>query len=345
MNYNELSSCHEEKKRCPSCSSLRTKKNGTIQSKIKTTRGYVNKCIQRYYCIDCKSSFTSYGKNVRKKISDSYKEDIVNDYVLSKSSLRDIAKRYKIGKSVILNWLEKISTNYPEIKNTINTDNDWSGLLLLDGKEIKNNGNKRTLLLAVDAINKKPISYMICEKENKIYTKSFLNELKQIYPVKIKGITTDFGKGKCFLKVISETFPNVPHQICLVHYSRYVWLFIPRTRRSEFFFRNKMLKQLIKKIIFADTRENSKYWLNKLNYYKPFFRAKYHERFIRSVNRNYKYLTERFEYNFLPTNTNVVENVIRQLERKLKNMDGIKSINNFSCLLKIWLYYYKISHN
>jgi transposase-like protein len=345
MNYKELCSCHEEKKRCPSCLSLNTKKNGIIKSNFKTARGLVSKQTQRFICIECKISFTSHGLNIRKKVSDSFKKEIVNDYVISKSSLRDVARRYNIGKSVILNWLDEISTSFPEIKNTMEYDNDWSGIILLDGKEIKNNGEKRTIFIAADAMNKKPISYMICDRENKNNAKRFLNELKQIYPVKIKGITTDFGKGKCFLNVVSEIFPNIPHQICLVHYSRYVWLFIPRTRRSEYFFRNKMLKYLIKRIIFAGTKVDSKLWLDKLNYYKPFFRARYHEKFIKSVNRNYKYLTARYQNNFLPTNTNVIENIIRQLERKLKNMDGIKSIQKFSCLLKIWFYYYKINHS
>lgn len=345
MSYKELCSCHEQKKRCPVCLSLNTKKNGTIKSKFKTERGLVKRKTQRFFCIDCRKSFTSHGKNIRKKISDTFKREIVHDYVLSKSSLRDIARRYDIGKSAILNWLEEISINYPEIKNTIKDDDTWSGLILLDGKEIKNNGNKQTIFIAADAVKKKPISYMICEKENKNHAIRFLNELKRIYPVKIRGITTDFGKGRCFLNVIKEIFPGVPHQICLVHFSRYVWLFIPRTQRSEYFFRNIMLKYLIKKIIFAPTKEESKYWLNRLNYLKPFFRAKYHARFIKSVNRNYEYLTARFDYDFLQTNTNVIENIIRQLERKLKNMDGIKSIQKFSCLLKIWFYYYKISNS
>jgi hypothetical protein len=42
-NKNELYSCHEhnEKKRCPKCGRLETKKIGFINSRILTIRGYV----------------------------------------------------------------------------------------------------------------------------------------------------------------------------------------------------------------------------------------------------------------------------------------------------------------
>jgi len=77
---------------------------------------------------------------------------------------------------------------------------------------------------------------------------------------------------------------------------------------------------MIKNVIKASSREESMYWLDKINHFKPFFRASYHNRFIHSINKNYEYLTKYFDY--LDTNTNVIENMIRQLNRKLKNLDG-----------------------
>ena len=75
----------------------------------------------------------------------------------------------------------------------------------------------------------------------------------------------------------------------------------------------------------ASNREESIYWLNKFNHLKPYFRASYHKRFIRSINRNYCKLTMHYEYDYLNTNTNIIENSTRQSERKLKNLDVFKS--------------------
>ena len=83
-------------------------------------------------------------------------------------------------------------------------------------------------------------------------------------------------------------------------------------------------------------REVSLYWLDKINQYKPYLRAGYHNRFIRSINKNYENLTKYFDYDFLDTNTKVIENMIRQLNRKLKNLDGFKSDKNLADFMNLW---------
>jgi len=118
---------------------------------------------------------------------------------------------------------------------------------------------------------KQPLFYLISNGENTLTTKYFLKSLKLKYPHTVDGIISYFGRGKCFLGVVEKVFPQVPLQVCLVHFMRYVWMFIPRTKRSKFYLRNKLLKSLIKKVIKTSTREESIYWLNKINNFKPFF--------------------------------------------------------------------------
>lgn len=86
----------------------------------------------------------------------------------------------------------------------------------------------------------------------------------------------------------------------------------------------------------SPSREESIYWLQRLNHLDPFFKASYHKRFIKSINRNCNKLTMHYEYEFLYTNTNKVENTIRQLERELKNLDGFKYEKNLTNFFQIW---------
>lgn len=336
----ELYLCHEnkEKKRCLKCGSLNTKKKGFIYSKIKTQRGEVKRRTQRFLCKDCKNNWTSNGIGNRKRVSDYLKQKAVCDYVLTKNSLEEVGRRYNISKSSILNWIDKISKKYPLLENY----NNLSGIILLDGKEIKVKGEKRVLLIASDAINKMPILYGVYKRENKVNTTEFLIKIKGNYPQEITGIVSDFGRGKCFIGVVNKIF-NVPHQICLVHFLRYGWMFIPRTKKSKYFFRNKMLKLIIKKVVLSPTKEEALYWLNKLKHLIPFFRASYHKKFIKSLIKNYSYLTAHFDYSYLKTNTNVIENTNRQLERKIKNLDGFKSEKNLNSFLRIWFANYIIN--
>ncbi len=169
--------------------------------------------------------------------------------------------------------------------------------------------------------------------------------LKEVYPVEVRGIPSDFGRGKCFLKSIREIFPAVPHQVCIIHFQRYVHLFLPRTRRSKYFWRNAVLKGVIKNIIKANDRKESLYWLERLKQLKPFFRASYHALFVHSVLKNYDCLTRYFDNHFLTANTNVVENINRQVQRKMKNMDGFKSEANLKAFMRIWFACFKIRNN
>lgn len=338
-SYETFSSCHEynEKKRCPNCSSLDTKKNGFIYSRILTVRGKVKRRTQRFFCKECGKSFTHLGRNVRKQTSSDLKRRAVFDYVLTKNSLKEIGSRYNLSKTTVLNWLSQLSETIQPVN--INASK-CSGIVQIDGKEIKLNGKKKTIFLSIDAKTKQPLLYKICDGEDKLSAEDFLMDLKRKYPNKIEGIISDFGRGKCFLSVVGKVFPKVPHQVCLVHFMRYVWLFIPRTKNSKYYFRNRLLKSIIKNVINSATKDESIYWLNKLNHFKPFFKASYHKRFIRSVNKNYENLTKYYEYDFLNTNTNIIENMIRQLNRKLKNLDGFKSEKNLATFMKIWFVNY-----
>jgi len=52
---------------------------------------------------------------------------------------------------------------------------------------------------------------MVCDGENKCTAEQFLKNLKELYPREIRGITSDFGRGKCFLGVVKKVLPDVSH--------------------------------------------------------------------------------------------------------------------------------------
>ena len=332
---NVLISCHEdnEKKRCPICKSLNTKKHGFINSNILSVRGIQKRKIQRFFCKECHKSFTSQGHNKRQKTSTHLKNKAVKDFVHTKNSLQEVADRYQVSKTSVLNWLKKtasdISDNFKPLSNL-------DDVLLIDGKEIKVNGNKKVLLISKTFLSKKIAFYSLYNSEDITSSIDFLTKIKELYKKNnIQGIVSDFGRGKCFLKSVKETFPTIPHQVCNVHFMRYLWLFLPRSKKNKNYEQNKKLKELIKNILYAPNKIQSLNNLKYLNSIADEFKIKYQKRFIRSINHNYDYLTKHYDYSFLPTTTNLLENYNRQIERKLKNLDGFKSENNLKAFLKI----------
>ena len=134
ISYGQLYSCHEykEKKRCPNCSSLNTKKNGFIYSRVISFRGKVKRKTQRFYCKNCLSSFTNVGKDKRTRSSIDFRRKIVIESVMHKSSLFEVASRSNISKYFTYDFLD-INTNL--IENYIRQLN--SKIKNLDGSSLK----------------------------------------------------------------------------------------------------------------------------------------------------------------------------------------------------------------
>jgi len=158
----------------------------------------------------------------------------------------------------------------------------------------------------------------------------------KILPGEVRGVTTDFGRGKCFLKPIRAAFPEALHQICHVHFLRYLFLQVPKTRRSKFFWRNGIFKSTVKAIVKAPSREEAEALLARLLALKSFFPASYHKRFMRSIERNLDLLLAYKNCLDLPSNSNIIESWNRTLNRKLKNMDGFKTDESCKAFLQLW---------
>lgn len=335
---------HEEKKRkCPICGSVRIKKNGIIRGKWKTAQGLVAHTTQRYLCNTCGKSFTVHGHNKRQKTSPTFKKQCVNDYLLGGMSTQNLSKSKGIGKTTVLNWVPEIAEKNQSFSSVINNNSNWSGIIVFDGKELKMQGEKIHILIAADNNTGIPFCYGLYKRENKESAEHFLHLVKKSYPVDIKGIISDFGRSKSFIKTVENIFPNVPHQTCQVHYLRHIRMRLPMSKKSKYWWRNKVLLKIIRKILQAPTREISLKWLAILNDYKRVFPNKKQIAIIKSINQNYKHLTKYYENRFLTTNSNVIENIIRQLNRRLKTMDGVKSENNLLCFLQIKLTDYIIN--
>ena len=213
---------------------------------------------------------------------------------------------------------------------------ETSGYICFDGKTIKVAGGKRVMLMACDAKTHKLLCYVYSAKEDSKACRKLLSLLKEMFHDKIRGFTTDFGKGRCFVTPINDVFPGVAHQICLVHYRRYLNYQLPKSRRSKYFWRNKIFRNTVKTIINAPTKNEAKQLLARLLKVKRFFRASYHKRFYSSLQKHLDLLLAYRDDTELPSNSNAIEAQNRSLKRKLQNMDGFKSDESAKAFLKLW---------
>jgi len=77
--------------------------------------------------------------------------ELSKEYFETKSSYRDLSRKYNINKEKINNWVKDSSANF---KNTIDVAKElkpvWSGYLTVDGKIIKYHGRKGCMYIGVD---------------------------------------------------------------------------------------------------------------------------------------------------------------------------------------------------
>jgi len=284
--------------------------------------------------MNCHSSFTSQSPETRERFSDAFKEKLIRIYITTKISLSELGELYEVHPSSINRWIKESIKNPPN--QGVAHVSDFSGFISFDGKELKVLGEKRVLLWACDTKTKKLLCYTYETDENVKSIRNLLKLLRETYPNQVRGITSDFGKGRCFITPVSEFFPEAVHQICLVHFQRYLYLNLPKSRKSKYFWRNKIFRKVIKAIIKAPTKEDARLLLQRLVLIRKCFPASYHKRFIKSLERNFDLLTVYMENPELPSNSNAIESWNRTLKRKLKNIDGFKSDDLCKCFLKLW---------
>jgi transposase-like protein len=217
----------------------------------------------------------------------------------------------------------------------------WSGFLEIDGKPLKISGVEFVVLVAIDAGTHDPFFFQLAEAENEEEAKKFFLIIKEVFTYPVKAIATDFGKGRVFIDLVQKIFPGIPHQTCVIHFSRYVDMRLPKSKKSAYHQQNELLRSSINNILFASNYNDAEELLTRLESIEYLFEAKYHKAIIKSLRRHFKLLTAHFFTPGLPRDTNIVENVIKELGGRLIPMHGFKDPQKAYNFFKLWFCAYR----
>lgn len=248
----------------------------------------------------------------------------------------------KVSRTTVLKWTSKAGE---ACKDTIETDLElrpsWSGILGVDGKPVSVGGGKDTVLVAVDKETKDLVHLRLAEEENEEGFKAFLLEIRDVIKYPLLGIVSDLGKGRVLVKLIASLFPDVPHQLCVVHFSRYVDFILPKSRKSKHYEENTRLREIINNILYAPSLEEADYFYSHLLRSKNLFKIAYQKAIIRSLISHYSLLTNHFHFPYLPRDNNAAEGMIKQLNKKLKLAEGYATKETAYNHLKLWALCYR----
>ena len=273
--------------------------------------------------------------------------EAVTSYVEGNGSYRNLARMLsrrldnELSRTTINGWVAAAGAT---AKTPLEVSRElapplWGGWLGVDGKHLNiANGDPAVLMIAVDQASADIVASNVVATENgDTFAELVTDAVAAGYP--LRGIVADLGPGAphhSFPEACRRYFGNLPFQGCRVHFARRLDMELSTPSHQPGASLNAELKTHIRAILYANTYHDAinAYWeltTNETRYNTPTAR-----RMIRSLRRTFEIHLTHHRHRGLPADANITENVIRQLNRKLRPMEHfatIESAEHFTRLL------------
>ena len=292
------------KKKCPLCGSLKTKRNGTRNG------------VQLYKCLDCNRQFRS------SHLVDSI--DLWTAYQDGKQTIQELAEQYKISPSSIKRKLRLIEYEWHQPDLT-----GMSGFVHLDATYW---GHNWGIMLALDDETNMPLYLAFIKSET---TQDYRDAVDGVVAAGyvIKGIVID-GKQTLF-----KEFEDYPIQMCQFHMSQIVKRYLTKLPKMKASKDLMFLFEYMYELDQEDFWDEYEAWkvhydvfLNKRTTHKDGKTYFLHRRLRTLVNsiefyRPYLFTYQRPECDGMPNTNNKIEGTFTDLKKNLNNHSGM-SIQN-----------------
>ena len=301
---------------CPYCRSVETIRHG----------GKRWKCKRRF----CGHTFTSRRKR------DLRDRAAIAGYLFDRSPYARLGVRWKVDRSTAYRRVRRaLARCRPLLVRTKRLLSDCDGVCLLDAKHLRIRGVRFTLFVAWDRGLGLPLHFLLREEgEKELWYWRLLVDLERL-GYKPKAFVSD---GINVLEeFLVERYPDLPHQRCTVHvFMRAKALVAPGRVRSE---RAREFLGLIRTILWSSTLVVARKRTRRL-WSTEGLTAKERRtlQWIWSVlPRCFVAVDPRWRGLHLPRSSNAIENVMGQVEGRLKTQRGIKSSVVLDALINVIL--------
>jgi transposase-like protein len=272
------------------------------------------------------------GKTFTLKRQDNRDRHALNAYILDRATYARLGERWKVNRSTAYRRVQKALKNKScLLKRTRKDLKLCDGICVLDAKHIRVKGKHSTIFVAWDRGLGKPIHYSVHEEgEKELWYWKMLLELKRIG----YGPKAFVSDGILVLKeFLREQYPNLPHQRCTVHvYLNTKSKIAPGKVKDE---RKEYLLEEVRDILWSKSLRSAK---QKLYYLYSNFKLNKKEQ--KALEDLWKILPECFVcrdpkwlHLNLPRSSNSIENVMGQIEARLKTRRGPKGIESTNLLV------------
>lgn len=294
---------------CPYCSARKTVRYGW----------------PRWLCQKCKKTF-------RRRRSDTRDRSAIDGYTKDRSTYRRLGERWGVSHTTAIRRvrvaLNRCVSLHERTKQLLSR---CDGICLLDAKHIRIQGKLHMLFVAWDRGLGQPIHFQLEEGgEKELWYWKLLLELKRLGYTP-RGFVSD---GVLTLKeFLGESYPDLPHQRCTVHVFLSARGKLGGSRKSNE--RTDDLIELLRRILWSKTLQGAMRRLQKLWRISHLTRRerKVLESLWSALPECFVCRDPRWKHLQLPRSSNAIENVMGQVEARLKTRRGTKSLASAKLLV------------
>jgi hypothetical protein len=273
--------------------------------------------------------------------SDPLKLQVIREAVFEACSHTEVARRYGIHPRTVARWITLFAEQLPA-HTDFNTANelDWSGIMVIDGKELSLPGGSQCCYIAVDAASGDLIHWTLEDAENQRTFSFFLAAIRDHVNYPVWAVTSDLGRARCFLGPVSTLLPHVQHQACIVHFFGrfFPYLGIATHKGRD---QHRMLRHLLSRTLMAASLLEATQWRDYLVCQRHLFTTRIQMSAIASLLRNFDRYTIHFADPSIPRDTNMAENIFSRLQQSIAASRGLPHRVATYNILKVWFWFYR----
>jgi transposase-like protein len=311
---------------------LETKRNGKTSAAPVGLNGPLQP-LQRFLCNSCRATFTFERKSARPRgrFTDDVVQEAVRTYVQGLSSYRVLAAMLEqrpglsASRFTLNSWVLELGARAKTpLEVSIELAPKWGGFLGVDGKAIFINGEQHCLLIGVDHPTQDLVHALVVPVENADSFARLETEVRLDAGYPLLGVVSDFGPG--FARTHRDHFGAVPFQACRVHFDRRLDSDIPNFSWSKKGPLYAEFKDRLRAVLYAGSIDEARSLLRDLVSERARFKGIGRVDSLRALERRFDLYTAHHFVPGLPADNNVTENVIKQLNKKLRLMEGFSSV-------------------
>lgn len=210
----------------------------------------------------------------------------------------------------------------------------------VDGKVLWIAAEKWFVLVAVDILTRDVVHALVLPWETREGFVRLITESVSVASYPLRGIVSDLRRG--FDTAYRDHFARVPYQACRVHFDRRLDWDIPKARGGAREALGAELKERIRGVLYAPSLEEAAELLQALSAERDRFRGLGRIDSLRSLERHFGLYMTHHRVPGLPPDNNVTENVIKQLGRKPRLMEGFATPESAERYLRLVIGCYRL---